>query len=138
MDASYQGEQLSGGGDSPQTNVDASQDTRKTASNRASQGAGLGLANELQTPISNTAILDMVHGRAFIPDTEGETLPSLPPSDRARKLLGTVYFYTQARYCITDWTQVREWHRDRDAIAYVSTEGPVSSQIGKPGSSVWS
>ena len=138
MDASNQGEQLSGGGDSPQINVDASQDTRKTASNRASQGAGLGLVNELQTPISNTAILDMVHGRAFIPDAEGETLPSLPPSDRARKLLGTVYFYTQARYCITDWTQVREWHRDRDAIAYVSTEGPVSSQIGKPGSSVWS
>lgn len=73
----------------------------------------------------------MVHGRAFVPDLEEEALPTLPSSHKARSLLGTVYLYTQARYCIIDWTQLREWHRDRDVIAYVSTEGPVSSQTGK-------
>ena len=130
LDGSCQDEQHSGRGDSPQNKAEARQDTRKTVSNRASQGAGLRIANELQTPISDATILDMVHGRAFVPDMEQGALPSLPSSDRARKLLGTVYFYTQARYCITDWAQVREWHRHRDAIAYISTEGPVSSQIG--------
>lgn len=60
-----------------------------------------------------------------------ETLPALPSSTRAKALVDTVYFYTQARYCIVEWTQLREWHRDREAIAYTSTKGPVASQTGK-------
>lgn len=154
MDGSCQGEQLSGQGNSPQNNVTfpfhhtenfhpwkapltASQDSRETASSQCSrervqlQGTLFGLPNEPQTSISDITILDMVHGRAFDPGLEGEALPALPSSNRARTLLGTVYLYTQARYCIIDWTQLREWHRDRDVIAYISTEGPVSSQTGK-------
>ncbi|OJJ80669.1 uncharacterized protein ASPGLDRAFT_51083 [Aspergillus glaucus CBS 516.65] len=131
MDGSCQGEQLSGQGNLPQNN-----DSRETASSQCSrervqlQGTLFGLPNEPQTSISNVTILDMVHGRAFDPGLEGEALPALPSSNRARTLLGTVYLYTQARYCIIDWTQLREWHRDRGVIAYISTEGPVSSQIG--------
>ncbi|KAK5685702.1 hypothetical protein LTS12_029057 [Elasticomyces elasticus] len=71
----------------------------------------------------------MVHGRAFAPEVE-EGLPMLPSSERARALLGTAYFYAQARYCIVDWNRLREWHRDRDAIAYAPVDGPVDLQIG--------
>ncbi|RJE26830.1 hypothetical protein PHISCL_00855 [Aspergillus sclerotialis] len=79
---------------------------------------------------SGITVLDMLHDRAFSSDLKREDLPVLPSSHRARDLVDTVYFYTQARYCIIDWIQLREWHRDREAIAYSSTESPVTSQIG--------
>lgn len=82
-----------------------------------------------QGSITDLTILDMVHGRAIAPEIE-EGLPLLPGSERARALLGTAYFYAQARYCIVDWNRLREWHRDRDAIAYVPADGPVDSQKG--------
>lgn len=75
--------------------------------------------------------MDMLHNRTFTSDLERDALPSLPSSNRARELVDTVYFYTQARYCIIDWAQLREWHADREALAYTSTEGPVASQTGK-------
>lgn len=87
------------------------------------------LPGKKQAPLTDVAILDMVHGRAFVPEIE-EGLPMLPSSERARALLGTAYFYAQARYCIVDWNRLREWHRDRDAIAYAPVDGPVDSQIG--------
>lgn len=71
----------------------------------------------------------MVHGRAIAPETK-EGLPMLPGSERAKALLKTAYFYAQARYCIVDWNRLREWHQDRDAIAYVSVDGPVEAQKG--------
>lgn len=72
----------------------------------------------------------MLHSRTLTSDLEGEALPALPPDDRAKDLVDTVYFYTQARYCIIDWVQLHEWHRDREVIAYTSTEGPITSQTG--------
>lgn len=88
-------------------------------------------SNEAQTLSSDITVLDMLPSRAFSSNMEEESLPSLPSSTRAKALVDTVYFYTQARYCIVEWTQLREWHRDREAIAYTSTDGPVESQTGK-------
>lgn len=73
----------------------------------------------------------MIHSRAFNSNLEDNSLPALPSSSRAKALVDTVYFYTQARYCIIDWTQLREWHWDREAIAYTSPEGQVTAQTGK-------
>lgn len=87
------------------------------------------LPEKQPTPITDVTILDMVHGRAIAPEID-EGLPLLPNSERAKALLGTAYFYAQARYCIVDWNRLREWHRDRDAIAYVPVDGPVGPQIG--------
>lgn len=85
----------------------------------------------VQQPVtSDIIVLDMLHGRSFTSDPEQESLPALPSSNRAKALVDTVYFYTQARYCIIDWTQLREWHRDREAIAYTSTDGPLDAQTG--------
>jgi hypothetical protein len=75
--------------------------------------------------------MEMVYGRAFVPGFEEDALPALPSSSGARKLVDAAYFYTQARYCIVDWTQLREWHERRDQIAYISTQAPVKSQTGK-------
>ena len=88
-------------------------------------------SNEAQALNSDITVLDMLHSRAFTSNMDEDTLPTLPSSTRAKALVDTVYFYTQARYCIVEWTQLREWHRDREAIAYTSTDGPVESQTGK-------
>lgn len=47
-------------------------------------------------------------------------------------MIETVYFYTQARYCIVDWIRVREWHRQREQICYASQDDDIESQIGEP------
>lgn len=79
---------------------------------------------------SDITFLGMLHSRTFTSNLDREALPALPPNDRARELVDAVYFYTQARYCIIDWIQLREWHRDREAIAYTSTESSTASQTG--------
>lgn len=89
-----------------------------------------GSASDQLTLRPDISILGALHPTTTS-DQEGEALPALPSSDRAKELVDTVYFYTQARYCIVDWIQLREWHHARDVIAYTSTEGPVSSQTGK-------
>lgn len=91
----------------------------------------IGSATELQTAASDVSVLDVLHNRAFTSDLEGDALPNLPSSERAKELVDTVYFYTQARYCIIDWAQLREWHRDRESLAYTSTKSPVALQTGK-------
>lgn len=85
--------------------------------------------NDPQTSSSDITILDILHGRSLIPES-GEALPVLPPERRARVLVDTVYFYTQARYCIINWVQLRDWQKDQQAIAYTSTEGPIAAQTG--------
>lgn len=147
-------EQLSGQRNLPQENVTsplhninysyplimpltASQDPGETASSHCSTqrgqlpGARIASPGEQQTSSSDITVLDMLHSTAFTSDLEGDALPALPSSKRARELVDMVYFYTQARYCIIDWTRLCEWHRDREAIAYTSTEDSVTSQTGK-------
>lgn len=60
----------------------------------------------------------------------GPTLPDLPSKDVADQLLETVYAYTQARYCIVDWVQMREWHRRRETTCYSSKKDDTDSQTG--------
>ncbi|KAJ5569880.1 uncharacterized protein N7459_009310 [Penicillium hispanicum] len=85
---------------------------------------------ERQTSAPCITVLDVLHTKTFTSDLDEDPLPDLPSDSRAKALVDTVYFYTQARYCIIDWTQLREWHRDREAIAYASTESPVELQTG--------
>ncbi|KAJ6123230.1 hypothetical protein N7512_005695 [Penicillium capsulatum] len=111
-----------------------SQDLGESGPSQCSQPSQLTSAprcpRERRIAGSDVTVLDILHGRTCASNPENKTLPDLPPSARAKALVDTVYFYTQARYCIVDWAQLREWHREREAIAYVSTEGPVALQTG--------
>lgn len=88
-------------------------------------------ANDQPGSAPEVSILEMVYGRAYLPETEIDTLPMLPGSSGARKLVDAAYFYTQARYCIVDWTQLGIWHQQRDELAYVSPQSSVKSQTGR-------
>ncbi|KAJ5758226.1 uncharacterized protein N7511_006920 [Penicillium nucicola] len=85
-------------------------------------------ADEPQVSPPDDPILEMSYGRAFLPETEIDSLPKLPSSNGARKLVDAAYFYTQARYCIVDWAQLGAWHQQRDELAYVSSRDSVKSQ----------
>lgn len=97
---------------------------------RSTGAAHLRPSGDRQIPGLEVTVLDVLHGRSFASSLQVDSLPALPPSSRARALVDTVYFYTQARYCIVDWAKLREWHRDRDSIAYISTDGPIALQTG--------
>ncbi|KAF4970530.1 hypothetical protein FSARC_2439 [Fusarium sarcochroum] len=58
------------------------------------------------------------------------TLPDLPSEEIASHLIEAAYLYTQARYCIVDWVQIREWHRRREQICYAGPNDDLDSQIG--------
>jgi hypothetical protein len=86
---------------------------------------------EAQISGPDLTMLELVLGGGLMQGMENDVLPALPSSNGARKLVDAAYFYTQARYCIIDWTQLSEWHQDREAIAYVTTRDPVPVQTGK-------
>lgn len=95
-----------------------------------SPGVSIALAHKQQNAQQDITAVDMIQSRVLDPELPGETFPDLPSGIRARELVDTVYFYTQARYCIIDWAQLREWHRNREAIAFATTEDPAELQIG--------
>jgi hypothetical protein len=39
------------------------------------------------------------------------------------------YLYTQARYCVLDWIQIREWHQKREDICFAGTRDDIDTQI---------
>jgi hypothetical protein len=90
-----------------------------------------GYTAEKKSPRQDISILGVINNGALDSRLNKDTLPDLPSDDRARELVDIVYFYTQARYCIIDWAQLREWHRDREMIAYTSPEGPAEQQTGE-------
>ncbi|KAI2689285.1 transcriptional regulator family: Fungal Specific TF [Penicillium roqueforti] len=81
-------------------------------------------------PTTDVTMLEMVYGREYVAEPDVDTLPPLPSSSGAKKLVDAAYFYTQARYCIVDWTQLGIWHQQREEIAQVSPQSPVESQTG--------
>ncbi|CAG8021819.1 unnamed protein product [Penicillium salamii] len=85
---------------------------------------------EAQTPAADLTMIEMVYGRTGVPQPEVDTLPALPSSNGARKLVDAAYFYTQARYCIVDWNQLGIWHQQREDIALMSPGGPIKAQTG--------
>jgi len=93
-------------------------------------GPLFGTTNEPQVSSPDVTILEMVYGRPFVPEIETTSLPALPSSNGARKLVDAAYFYTLARYCIIDWVQLSVWHQNRDALAYVSPRASIESQTG--------
>ncbi|QKX63019.1 uncharacterized protein TRUGW13939_10187 [Talaromyces rugulosus] len=87
-------------------------------------------SGEPQRSSSELVVLNMLYNSAVPSDPDIDSLPSLPSSKTARKLVDAVFLYVQARYCIVDWAQVREWHRDRESLAYLSNDAPIASQTG--------
>lgn len=57
------------------------------------------------------------------------TLPELPSSQIASRLMEAAYLYTQARYCVLDWIQIREWHQKREDICFAGTRDDIETQI---------
>ncbi|KAL3441360.1 fungal-specific transcription factor domain-containing protein [Aspergillus insuetus] len=57
------------------------------------------------------------------------TLPALPSSQIASRLMEAAYLYTQARYCVLDWIQIREWHQKREDICFAGTRDDIETQI---------
>ncbi|KAF2167795.1 hypothetical protein M409DRAFT_21945 [Zasmidium cellare ATCC 36951] len=51
-----------------------------------------------------------------------------PEEGLAERIVETAYSYVQARYCIIDWVQLREWHRQRDSYLNSTQESDVQSQ----------
>lgn len=94
-------------------------------------GTLFGTRNDTQVSGQDVTILEILYGRTFVPETETESLPLLPSSNGARKLVDAAYFYTQARYCIVDWNQISAWHQQRENISYVSCQDSIKSQTGK-------
>lgn len=86
--------------------------------------------NNMKVAGSDLTAMDILPNKTFASDMKWDTLPPLPSDARSRDLVDTVYFYTQARYCIIDWARLREWHQQRFAIAYTAEDGPIESQIG--------
>jgi hypothetical protein len=87
--------------------------------------------DERQVSQPDLTILEMVYGRAYLPEAAIEPLSKLPSLDGARKLVDAAYFYTQARYCIIDWAQLGVWHQQRDELTCVSSRDSVKSQTGR-------
>ncbi|KAJ5111988.1 hypothetical protein N7532_000033 [Penicillium argentinense] len=102
----------------------------RSVQNEQSSSVRSGYSAEKKSPRQDISILGVINNGALDSRLNKDTLPDLPSDDRARELVDTVYFYTQARYCIIDWAQLREWHRDREMIAYTSPEGPAEQQTG--------
>ncbi|CAG8020474.1 unnamed protein product [Penicillium nalgiovense] len=93
-------------------------------------GALFGTRNDTQVSGQDVTVLEILYGRTFVPETETESLPLLPSSNGARKLVDAAYFYTQARYCIVDWNRISAWHQQRENISYVSCQDSIKSQTG--------
>ena len=72
----------------------------------------------------------MLQGGTTVSEMQAASLPELPSREVGTLLLETVYLYTQARYCLVDWTRLREWHRRREAICYATKEDDLDAQIG--------
>ena len=64
-------------------------------------------------------------------EMQAGTLPPLPSDEVGNLLLETVYLYTQARYCLVDWVQVRDWHQRRHEICYAKRDDSMDAQMGK-------
>ncbi|KAK4496049.1 hypothetical protein PRZ48_013318 [Zasmidium cellare] len=48
-----------------------------------------------------------------------------PSEDKCNRLLDAAYQYTQARYCIVDWSQIKRWHSRRDELCSVEQTGAL-------------
>ncbi|KIW47681.1 hypothetical protein, variant [Exophiala oligosperma] len=72
----------------------------------------------------------MLQGGTSTSEMQATTLPELPSREVGHLLLETVYLYIQARYCIVDWVQLREWHQRRDTICYSTKDDDLDTQTG--------
>ncbi|KIW17034.1 hypothetical protein PV08_04225 [Exophiala spinifera] len=79
---------------------------------------------------SEITSFNMLQGGTTTSEMQASTLPELPSQKVGHLLLETVYLYIQARYCIVDWVQLREWHQRRETICYSTKEDDLDSQTG--------
>ena len=64
------------------------------------------------------------------PEGSADAFPVLPPQHHANLLFETTYLYTQGRYCLVDWVQVRKWHHQREDICYLTNTNDTEASIG--------
>lgn len=65
-----------------------------------------------------------------LPGSENNSLPELPSEGFANAFLETTYIYTQGRYCLVDWVQVRQWHQNRESICKAARLHDAEAQTG--------
>ena len=63
-------------------------------------------------------------------DAQNIALPELPSESVGSYLLEATYVYTQGRYCLVDWVQVRQWHQYRESICTAAGMNDVGAQTG--------
>ena len=65
-----------------------------------------------------------------MPESEKHAPAQLPNERFANTFLETTYIYTQGRYCLVDWVQVREWHQHRESICKAASLNDPKAQTG--------
>lgn len=63
-------------------------------------------------------------------EAENIALPEFPSESVGNYLLEATYVYTQGRYCLVDWAQVRQWHQHRESICTAAGMNDVGAQTG--------
>lgn len=78
---------------------------------------------------STTTIFNILHSGPSA--AQVGSLPGVPTGAKADEYVQTVFFYTQARYCIVDWVRVHQWNQDRERVCKATKESNVEDQTGK-------
>ena len=81
-------------------------------------------------PQSTLTVFNMLQSGPSYAEVDVGSLPGLPSDQVGNDLVEAVYAYTQARYCILDWVQLRQWHEQRQDICFSSTEDDLEAQTG--------
>jgi hypothetical protein len=76
-------------------------------------------------PYGDLTIFNIVPCGFHAAQTDTGALTKLLAPQIADRCLETAYRYTQSRYCIVDWVKLREWHRQRDEVCFVSQRGRI-------------
>lgn len=104
-------------------------------SHLSSKGTGLAGSKKLFRPdrpltsgdTPKTNIFTLLRNACAVP---AASLPETPSHQEATALLQSAYMYTQARYCIVDWIQVRKWHDRREILCSATPESDTTDRIG--------
>ncbi|KAK3186476.1 hypothetical protein K4F52_004777 [Lecanicillium sp. MT-2017a] len=75
---------------------------------------------------STTTIFNILHSGPSA--AQVGSLPGVPTGAKADEYVQTVFFYTQARYCIVDWVRVHQWNQDRERVCKATKESNVEDQ----------
>lgn len=101
-----------------------------TTSRKTASGPVQAQHKVIESASDGVTIFNFLSHPPITPELEDNGLPGLPSEKLANELLETTYIYTQGRYCLVDWVQVREWHQHREALCNRASLGDPEAQIG--------